>query len=269
MRRPDLLCAIIRREVMFPLFRYVTLILQIVLIDVVLSGDNAVVIALASHRLPAAQRRLAILFGMGGAVGLRVLFTWLVALLLDAPLLRFGGGVVLVWIAIKLFVKESENEGKSRAAREGSFLFAVWTIIVADFVMSLDNMLAVGGASQGDWKLILFGLMLSITIIMSCSVLISELMNRFPIVVVIGAGVLALTAAEMILRDQTVARFFVESRHICLANAWHKNFADILQPGIEHYHWIGNCLIIAVIFTVISSPHWPKLIPNWKASEKL
>lgn len=248
---------------MNPGWSFITSVLQIVLIDIVLSGDNAVVIAMASHRLPLSQRRLAIFFGAGGAIGLRVLFTWIVTLLLNAPLLRFSGGLILVWISIKLFLQEETGtEEQGHAARQaGSLLLAVWAIIVADFVMSLDNMLAVGGASGGDWRLILFGLLLSIIIIMTCSVIIAELMNRFPILVAIGAGIIALTAGEMIVRDGTAARFVLQRSHVCVSGTWHQYFKRWFggtPTGLDHRHWIGNAIIAAVVLVVITCPYWSK-----------
>src|SRR5437867_13068773 len=117
-------------------WQFVTSILQILIIDVVLSGDNAVVIALAAHRLPQQQRRVAILCGAAGAICLRVLFTYLLAQLLGVPLLRFGGGLVLIWIAVKLLRDEQGSGPQVRVA--ASLLQAVWVIVMADFVMSRD-----------------------------------------------------------------------------------------------------------------------------------
>src|SRR5262245_34637681 len=154
-------------------WQFVTSVLQILVIDVVLSGDNAVVIAMAAHRLPEKQRRTAIFCGAAGAIVLRVLFTYVLRQLLDVPLLRFGGGLVLVWIAMKLLLDEEEEEGSHKVREASGLIHAIWIIIMADFVMSLDNMLAVGGASEGHATLIVFGLVLSIAIIMTCSVYIA------------------------------------------------------------------------------------------------
>lgn len=179
-------------------------VLSIVVIDLVLSGDNAVVIGMAARRLSEEQRRRAILFGALGAIGLRITFTAMVALLLSVPLLQAIGGVVLVWIAFKLLRQEHEEQ----SVREGVGLFdAVRTIIIADVIMSLDNILAVGGAAHGDLKLLLFGLALSMPIIMFGSNLVAILMNRLPWLVYLGSAVLAYTAGEMILEDRIVGGY--------------------------------------------------------------
>src|SRR4029079_4341779 len=154
-------------------------------IDLVLSGDNAVVIGMASRRLPSEQRRRAIMLGAVGAILLRVTFTAMVALLLGIPLLQAIGGAVLIWIAFKL-LREEHNE---QSVREGSNLFeAVRTIIIADVIMSLDNILAVGGAAHGNLALLLFGLALSMPIIMFGSNLVALLMNRLPWLVYLGSA---------------------------------------------------------------------------------
>jgi YjbE family integral membrane protein len=254
-------------------WEFVTSILQILIIDVVLSGDNAVVIAMAAHRLPQRQRKVAILCGAGGAIVLRVFFTYILAQLLGIPLLRFGGGLVLVWIAIKLLLDEGEQDHKVREA--GSLFQAVWIIVMADFVMSLDNMLAVGGASEGHITLILFGLFLSIAIIMSCSVIIADWMNRFPILVVLGAAVLAWTAAEMMLEDAKVAEWLVTRHQLCLESNWHEEFGGqsehlksklmgrhvepkpwwiASQDQLNHRHWLGWTILAGVVALVILIP---------------
>jgi YjbE family integral membrane protein len=244
-----------------------------------LSGDNAVVIALAAHRLPQQQRRLAILCGAAGAIALRVLFTWILAQLLEVPLLRFGGGVVLIWIAMKLLRDEGESDHEVRTG--ASLLQAVWIIIMADFVMSLDNMLAVGGASEGHVLLITFGLFLSIIIIMTCSAVIADWMNRFPILVVVGAAVLAWTAAEMMLEDAKVAQWLATRYQFCPEANWHEDFGGEtmhLKPKLmqthpeprpwwteakghlQHHHWVGWAFVAAVVGFVLIVPHiWNKL----------
>ena len=180
-------------------------IFSIVMIDLVLSGDNAVVIGMAARRLPPEQQRKALIFGAGGAVGLRILFTAMTALLLGIPLLQAIGGVVLVWIAYKLLRAES----KEHQVKEGNTLFeAIRTIVLADVIMSLDNILAVGGAAHGSVGLLMFGLMLSMPIILFGSRLVATLMNRLPWLVSVGSAVLAYTAAEMILKDPKVSPFF-------------------------------------------------------------
>jgi len=194
-------------------------VFKIILIDIVLSGDNAVVIAMAAHRLPDHQRRRAILWGGGIAIFLRVVFTLVMAILLNVPGVRFIGGVVLVYIACKLLRDEEEHEISAGDAQR-SAIAAIRMIFVADFVMSLDNMLAVAGASHGNPLMLLMGLFVSIAIIMTCSALIARLMNRYRWIVVLGAGILALTAGEMILGDRELAGYIVRNHEVSLCSDW-------------------------------------------------
>jgi YjbE family integral membrane protein len=178
-------------------------VLQIIMIDIVLSGDNAVVIALACRNLPPEQRRKGILWGVAGAVGLRIVLTMLAALVMNLPWLKLVGGVLLLWIGVKLLVPEGEDGHDISPADH--LWGAVRTIIVADFVMSLDNVIGVAGASQGNLFLLLFGLLVSIPLIIWSSQIILHLMERWPVVVVIGAGLLGWVAGEMIWSDPALA----------------------------------------------------------------
>ena len=181
---------------------FISSFLMIVLIDLVLAGDNAVVIAMAVRNLSHKQRKVGILLGAGGAVVLRVFLTIVVAQLLNIKGLKFCGGALIMWIALKLFIEGAPEEG---ARREPKTIFqAMLTIIIADIVMSLDNMLAVAGASHGNNFLIMFGLILSIPFVVFTSNLLSMLMDRFPIIVYLGAMVLGKTAGEMIITDPYV-----------------------------------------------------------------
>ncbi len=189
---------------------FIAKIASIVLIDLVLSGDNAVVIGMAARRLPADQRKRAILLGGLGAVALRVTFTIMAALLLDIPLLRAIGGVLLLWIAFKL-VRPHEDTHNVSAAE--SMSQAVKTIILADLVMSLDNILAVGGASEGHLGLLIFGLLFSIPILMLGSELVARLLGRYPILLYVGVVVLVITATRMILHDDKVQAIY-HANHI-------------------------------------------------------
>jgi YjbE family integral membrane protein len=175
---------------------------NIIIIDIVLSGDNAVVIGMASRKLPPEQRRKAIILGTAGAVGLRIVLTALATWVLLIPYLKAIGGLVLAWIAFKLLVGEGEESSYIKA---GNTLFAaVQTIIVADFVMSLDNVLAVGGAAHGDFGLLLFGLGLSIPLLMVGSNMVAALMDRLPVLVYIGAAILGYTAGTMVMSEEAV-----------------------------------------------------------------
>lgn len=180
-------------------------VLKIVVIDLVLSGDNAVVIAMAVKSLPEKVARRASIIGAAGAVGLRVIFAALAAVLLAVPFLQAIGGLALFWIAYKLLIEE--EEGEETPGEIHGFWEAVRIIIIADAVMSLDNILAVGGASHGNLPLLLFGLALSIPIVLFGSQLLTTLLRRWPVLAYVGAGVLAWTAAEMVVHDQKIRPF--------------------------------------------------------------
>lgn len=177
-------------------------LLQIIWIDILLSGDNAVVIALACRSLPEHQRKLGILLGAGTAVGLRIIFALVISYLLGVPYLRVIGGLLLFWIAVKL-VGGADEEGHEVEASE-SLWKAVRTIAIADAVMSLDNVVAIAAASRGHPELFIFGLLLSIPLIMVGATLITTLITRFPIFIWAGAALLGYIAAEMIVTDPAV-----------------------------------------------------------------
>ncbi|WP_457638092.1 TerC family protein [Oceanithermus sp.] len=174
---------------------------SIVLIDLVLSGDNAVVIGMAVRDLPGQLRNQAILVGTLGAIGLRVTFTILAALLLEVPYLRTAGGFLLFWIAAKL-VRADEEEAHVNSA--SSFWQAVALIIVADFTLSLDNILAVAGAANGHLGLLTFGLFLSIPILMLGSAAIASLLNRWPWLNWLGALIIVWAGAQLISHDPSI-----------------------------------------------------------------
>ena len=178
-------------------------VLKIVLIDLALAGDNALVIALAVRTLPPRQQFLGRIWGTAGAVGLRLIFIAIITYLLGIPLLQVAGGLVLVWIAIKL-VRQTED-GHGGEVRHGTNLFeAIWIIIVADVVMSLDNVIGVAGAAEGDMRLVVFGIALSIPIVVWGSGLLARLMNRYPWIILIAGGILGEVAGKMILHDHFV-----------------------------------------------------------------
>ena len=181
---------------------FLVALMQIMMVNIVLSGDNAVVIALAARNLPAKQQKMAILWGSGGAIVLRVILTVAAVALLQIPFLQFAGALLLIWIAVKLLIEEDESEGHHHA--HDNLLGAVKTILVADVVMSLDNTLAIAGVAKGDWTLLISGLVLSIPLIVFGSTLIMKMIERFPVIVYIGAGLIAYTAGEMIDSDAAV-----------------------------------------------------------------
>lgn len=177
-------------------------LLQIIAIDLILSGDNAVVIAMASRRLPAEQRKKAIIWGGGGAVGLRIVFTIMASLLLDVNYIQAIGGLLLVYIAVKLVRPGGESHGNIKAS--DTMRGAIQTIIMADVVMSLDNMLAVGAAGEGHIGLLIFGLMLSIPILLFGSSLIARMIDRYPWLNYVGAAILIHTALALFFADDIV-----------------------------------------------------------------
>jgi len=179
---------------------YTLSVLRIIGVDIVLAGDNAVVIALACRTLPPRQRMAGIVLGTFAAVAMRVVFTIAVSSLLGVPLLALGGGLILFWIALKLLLAE-EHTGED--VHSGATLWdAVKTIAIADAIMSLDNVLAIAGASGGDWTLIVIGLLISIPIVVGGSTLIMAIMHKLPILVWGGAALLGWIAAELIVGEQ-------------------------------------------------------------------
>ena len=177
-------------------------ILTIVLIDLLLAGDNAVVIAMAVKTLTPKERKLGIAFGAAVAVVLRIGLTFFAAQLLQTPWIKLAGGALIFWIAIKLLTDAAEDEATGHHAH--NFWSAVWYILVADITMSLDNILAVAATSKGNFALLLFGLGLSIPFVVFTSTLLSRIMDRYPIVVWIGAAILGRVGAEMIITDPVV-----------------------------------------------------------------
>lgn len=179
-------------------------LLAIVVIDLVLAGDNAIVIGLAARKLPENQQKKVIIWGTVGAVVIRILATLAVVWLLEVPGLLLVGGVLLIFIAYKLLVDESGHEIQTK----DNFWAAIRTIIVADALMGLDNVLAVAGAAHGSFTLVVIGLVISVPIMVWGSTLILKWTERFPIIVKIGAGVLALTAAKMITGEEYLSGVF-------------------------------------------------------------
>ena len=186
-------------------WNFFTALFSIVIIDLILAGDNAVVIAMAVRSLPADQRRKGILFGAGAAVVLRVILTFFVSQLLQINYIKLVGGCLILWIAVKLFIEGAPDESLDKEAT--SIGQAVKLIVIADITMALDNMLAVGGASHGNLFLLLFGLGLSIPFVVFTSNLLSMLMDKYPIIVYIGAAILGKVGAEMIFTDPVIVRW--------------------------------------------------------------
>ncbi|HPC73040.1 MAG TPA: TerC family protein [Syntrophales bacterium] len=213
--------------------------LSIIIIDLILAGDNAVVIAMAVRTLPREQRRKGIILGAGAAVLLRVVLTFFAAQLLVIRFVKFVGGALILWIAVKLFVEGAPAEESEREAK--TILQAMWIIVVADITMSTDNVLAVAGASKGNFFLLLFGLGLSIPFVVFTSGLLSTLMDRYPIIIYIGAAILGRVGGDMIMTDP----FVVDTFH---PPTW-------LRYGVEAFFTVGVIVL-------------GKILLRWKRSRE-
>ncbi len=177
-------------------------LVKIIWINIILSGDNAVVIALAARSLPPKQQRQAILFGSGAAVVLRIVLTIVAAQLLALSFLQIVGGLLLLWIGVQLLGEEEEDEGEAK--EYGSMFAAVRTILIADLVMSLDNVIAVAAAAKGSNTLLILGLAISIPLVIFGATLMVKLMERFPIIITLGAALIGWVAGETIVSDNVL-----------------------------------------------------------------
>ena len=186
--------------------------LSIILIDLVLAGDNALVIAMAVRPLAKRERRIGIIFGAAAAVLLRVAITILAAKVLSVEFIKLVGGALVIWIAIKVIADASSEPPEAAVPRH--FLQAIWVIVVADITMSTDNVLAIAGASHGNASLIIFGLGLSIPFVVFSSNLIAILMDRYPLTVYLGAAILGKVGGEMMITDPFVAARFHPSKYV-------------------------------------------------------
>lgn len=202
-------------------------LLTIIGIDLVLAGDNAVVIGMASRNLPLKQRKKAILYGTLAAVILRVLLTFIAVQLLEIPFLMAIGGLLLVYVAIQLIAGDEHTD---HLESPNSLFSAIKTIVIADLVMGLDNIIAIAGASHGNFILILIGLAISIPIVVFASQIISTLMNKYPILVYIGAAIIAYTAGVMVLEDPYIHDMIPKEYHL-----WIKLCIPIFVLGIGRW----------------------------------
>lgn len=206
---------------------------QIMIINLVLSGDNAVVIAMASRRLPERQRKKAIWWGAIGAIGLRAVLTVVAVLLLQVAYIQALGSLFLLYIAIKLLMDNEERHDVREASTLGK---AVWTIIAADFIMSLDNVLAIAAKADNDYLVIILGIALSVPIIIWGSTMVVRLLHRFPALVYLGAGILGYTAGEMLVKDPKMMELL--NSHL-----WHDSLpwataAIVIGAGLMK-KWLG------------------------------
>lgn len=204
-------------------------VLQIIIIDIMLGGDNAVVIALACRKLPPEQRKKGIFWGVVGAIGLRVVMIFFALKLLAVPYLKIVGGLLLFWIGIKLMLPDHDDE-HGNIDGGTTLMAAIKTIVVADAVMSLDNVIAVAGASHGSMVLVTFGILVSIPIVVWGSKLVLTLMDRFPVVITLGAALLGWIAGGMLLSDKATP--------------------EALSKGIPYAHYLfaaaGAVLVVVV-----------------------
>jgi len=182
---------------------------QIIVVNIVLSGDNAVVIALAARSLPAHQQRKAVFWGSGAAVVMRIVLTIVAVEILKLAYLKLVGAVLLLWIAVQLLLPEGDDG--EHVAASGGLASAIKTILIADLVMSLDNVIAVAAAAKGSLTLLIIGLALSIPLVIFGSTLLLKLMDRFPVIVTAGAGLLGWVAGEMAVTDPAIAAWVDDS----------------------------------------------------------
>jgi YjbE family integral membrane protein len=180
-------------------------LLKIIGVNIILSGDNAVVIALAARSLPAKQQKLAVFWGAGAAVVMRVVLTLFAVALLSLPWLKLVGSLLLFWIGIKLLIPEEDEE---QVEASDKLLSAIKTILIADLVMSLDNVIAVAAAAGGSYLLLILGLAISIPLVIFGATLLIKLMERFPVIITIGAGLIGWVAGEMLVTDAALTGWF-------------------------------------------------------------
>lgn len=205
-------------------------VIKIIAIDIMLSGDNAVVIALACRSLPEAQRKKGIFYGVLGAIALRITLTFFAVGLLALPYLKMAGAALLIWIGIKLILPEEDEHDASKVKAATRLWGAVRTILIADFIMSLDNVLGVAGAAHGSVLLLVIGLFVSIPLVAWSSQLVLKLLDRFPVIIYFGGALLGYVAGEMLLGEGMM-------KHL-------------LEGAQEAWHWLppllGALLVVAL-----------------------
>jgi YjbE family integral membrane protein len=194
-----------------PTAAFWTGLLAIIWVNIILSGDNAVVIALAARSLPARQQTKAVIWGAGAAVVLRIILTIVAVELLKLPWLKLIGGALLLWIAVKLLVPEDGGEGDVESS--DNLWAAIKTILIADLVMSLDNVIAVAAVAKGSIVLLILGLAISIPLVVFGATILMKLMGRFPVIITIGAALIGYVAGEMLVTDPVVVVWFTANAH--------------------------------------------------------
>ena len=243
---------------------------KIIGINIILSGDNAVVIALASRSLPPKQQKQAIFWGSGAAIAMRIVLTVFAVAMLQWPWLKLIGAVLLLWIGVKLLLPE-DGHGDVKAG--SSMVDAIKTILIADLVMSLDNVIAVAGAADGSWTLIILGLLISIPLVIFGSQLLLKVMERYPVIITIGAGLLGFVAGEMAVTDPIAKNWLASNYSVAEGQAggllqWHtlppepgmtviNGYATLGSPSV-HLEWVAGA--IGAIFVI--------LLGKWLAARK-
>lgn len=225
-------------------------LVQIIWIDLLLSGDNAVVIALACRGLPERQRKIGILLGAGAAVGLRIIFALIITYLLAIPMLKLAGGFLLLWIAVKLAVGD-DAEGHGDLEETDSLWKAVRTVAIADAVMSLDNVLAIAAAAHGNVWLFVFGLALTVPLIIFGSTLVLGVIERYPIFVWAGAALLGWIAGDMIVNDKVVLGV-LETMNPAYVKMHPSPTVGLEATALPHYvaATLGAALVLAIAWTI-------------------
>lgn len=183
---------------------------NIILINILLSGDNAVVIALAARNLPPREKKLAIFYGSGAAVVLRIVLTVVAAKLLELPFLQIIGGVLLLWIGVQLLAEDDDGE-EGETKEHSNLRSAIITILIADLVMSLDNVIGVAAAAKGSMILLVLGLAISIPLIVFSSSLMMTLMARFPLIITLGAALIGWVSGEAAIHDSAIRDWVAET----------------------------------------------------------
>ena len=215
---------------------------KIILANIILSGDNAVVIAMACRNLSEKHRRPAIMAGSAGAIVLRVIFVFMIAWLMNIPYLKLVGGLLLLWIGVKLL---NENEGEGDGVKASASLSgAIWTIIVADAVMSLDNAIAIAVAAKNDGVLIIAGLLISIPIIIFGSTLLTTVLQRYPILVILGGGLLGWLGGEIIAGDGRKVFFENGGKREVLMPGTIASWLEANVPHAEHVCGVVGVLVV-------------------------
>jgi YjbE family integral membrane protein len=205
---------------------------SIILANILLSGDNAVVIALAARSLPARQQKLAIFWGSAAAIVMRIVLTIIAVEMLKWPWLKVIGGLLLLYIGVTLLLEEDDDDDDDNDAQSRGMLVAIRTILLADLVMSLDNVIAVAAAAKGDFVLLVIGLAISIPLIVFGSTLLLRVMDRFPIIIVLGAALLGFLAGEIVLTDPAVVQRFGEQSHTVVNIAGAIGAAIVVGVGL-------------------------------------